>query len=119
MIETGESAPTGVAAEFDEAGANHNAKPEPAKKPENEKRRRTFWKWSGVEQRAEKDRKESGLEQLNFPAVAVPNLTNVDDRHVHRPKNGEQDCVRVTSESNQRKNEPNPRNNGKSLIGYS
>jgi hypothetical protein len=48
------------------------------------------------------------LEQLNFPAVAVPNLADVNDRHVHDPENGEDDCVGVTGENHQRKAEASP-----------
>src|ERR1700680_2188733 len=88
IIKAGEIAPARVAAQFDEAGADHDAKTEPAKKPDNEKWWRPARKWRGIEHREKKDGQEPGLEQLNFPAVAVPNLADVDDRHVHRPENG-------------------------------
>src|SRR6266702_6518935 len=70
IIKTGEVAPARVAPHFDEAGAEHDAKTEPAKKPDDEQRRPAFRKWTSIEQRAEKDRQEAGFEQLNFPAVA-------------------------------------------------
>jgi hypothetical protein len=42
IIETGEIAPTGVAPHFDEASAKHDAKTEPAKKPDHKGR------WPGL-----------------------------------------------------------------------
>src|ERR1700680_1511036 len=73
VVKAGEIAPARVAAQFDEAGADHDAKTEPAKKPDNKQRRPAFGKRTAIQQRTEKDRQEPGLEQLNFPAVAVPN----------------------------------------------
>src|SRR3982074_3078495 len=75
VVHAGEITPAFVAAKFDQTGADHDAKPEPAKKPDHEKRRPAFWERAAIEQRAKKDRQETGLEQLRFPAVAVPNLT--------------------------------------------
>ena len=49
IIKTGEIAPAWVAAHFDEAGAEHDAKTEPAKKPDDEQRRPTFRKWTSIE----------------------------------------------------------------------
>src|SRR6266404_6484687 len=95
IIEAGEIAPAWVAAHFDEAGAEHYAKTEPAKKPDNEQRWPAFWERPPIEQRAEEDRQEAGFKKLNFPTVAVPDLADVDNRHVHRPKNREDDGVRV------------------------
>src|SRR5712692_7789204 len=108
IVEASEIAPARVAAHFDEAGADHDAKAEPAKKPDDKKRRPAFRKWPAIEQRTEKDRQEPGLEQLDFPAVTVPNLADVDDRHVHDPENGQDDCVGVTGENHQRKAEASP-----------
>src|SRR5262249_39465838 len=86
IIKTCEIAPAGVAAQFDQAGTKHDAKAEPAKKPDHQDRRPGLGKRPAIEQRAKKDRQESRLEQLDFPPVAVPNLADVNDRHVHRPK---------------------------------
>src|ERR1700682_6231465 len=87
IIKAGEIAPARVAAQFDQTRADHDAKTEPAKKPDDKQRRPAFRKWPAIEQRTEKDRQEPSLEQLNFPAETVPNLADVDDRHVHHPKN--------------------------------
>src|SRR5260370_36457387 len=89
IVETGEIAPAGVAAKFDQACADHDAKPEPTEKPDNQHRRPALWKRPTIEQRTKKDGQETGFEQLNLPAVAVPDLPDVHDRHVHRPEKRE------------------------------
>src|SRR5689334_10796682 len=86
VIKTCEIAPTLVAPQFDQAGAKHDAKPQPAKKPDYQDWRPGLGEWSAIEQWTKENRQESRLEQLNFPAVAVPNLTDVNDRHVHCPQ---------------------------------
>src|SRR6266516_7263949 len=93
VVKTGQIAPAGVAPQFDQAGAKHDAKTEPPKKPDHQDRRPGLGKGPAIEQWTKKDRQESRLEQLNFPSVAVPNLADVNDRHVHRPKDRQQDCV--------------------------
>src|SRR5947207_13436067 len=55
----GQIAPALVAAHFDQAGADHDAKAEPAKKPEDQNRRSRFRKRPTIEQRTKKDREES------------------------------------------------------------
>src|SRR5712691_1846099 len=117
IIKTGEIAPARIAAEFDEAGADHDAKSEPAEEPDDEKRRAAFGEWPAIEQRTEKDGQETGLEELNFPTVAVPNLADVNDRHVHQPKEREQDGVGVSCENKQRKRETDPGEDRQSVIG--
>jgi hypothetical protein len=42
IVKAGQIAPAGVTAQFDQAGADHDPKAEPAKKPEDKKRRRGF-----------------------------------------------------------------------------
>src|SRR5712691_10303644 len=70
----GQIAPAFVASDFDQTGADHDPKTEPAKKPDHQNRRPGLWKRSPIEQRTEKDRQEASFEQLNFPTVTVPNL---------------------------------------------
>src|SRR5207302_6486640 len=82
----GEIAPARVAAQFDQTCAEHDPKSQPAKQPENQDWRPALRKRPSVEQWTKKDRQEAGLKQLNLPAVAVPDLSDVHDRHVHRPK---------------------------------
>src|SRR5437870_2645810 len=112
-----EIAPAGVAAHLDQAGADHDAKSEPAEKPDDQDRRATFWKWPRVDKRTKKNRQETGLEELDFPAVAVPNLANVDDRHVHRPEDRKQDRVRVTAEHDERESKSRPSKDRQSVVG--
>ena len=87
IIERGEIAPARVAADFDHAGAEHDPKNERAKKPDARSsgggaaRERP-----AIEQRTKKDREETGLEQLHFPAVAIPILPDVNERHVEQPR---------------------------------
>ena len=79
IIKTGQIAPTWIAAQLDQAGTNHDAKTQPAKKPDHEQRRTASREWATVEQWAKKDRQEPGLEQLCLPTIAVPNLPDVND----------------------------------------
>ena len=79
IIKTGEIAPAWIAAHFDKTRTDHDAEAKPAEKPDNKERRGSFGERPAIEQRAKEDRQKTGFEQLNFPAVAVPNLTDVDD----------------------------------------
>src|SRR6266576_6366384 len=83
IVETRQIAPAGVAPQFDQAGAKHDAKTEPPEKPDHQDRRPGLGKGPAIEQWTKKDRQESRLEQLNFPSVAVPNLADVNNLHVH------------------------------------
>src|SRR6516164_7050121 len=67
IVETSEIAPARVAAQFDQACADHDAKSDPPKKPDNQDRRPALWKRPTIEQRTKKDGQETGFEQLNFP----------------------------------------------------
>src|SRR2546428_14021580 len=78
-----EIAPAGVAAHLDQAGADHDAKSEPAEKPDDQDRRATFWKRPRGGKRTKKKPQKTGLEELGFPALAAPKLAQVEDRHVH------------------------------------
>src|SRR5436189_254754 len=54
-----------------------------------------------------------------FPTVAVPNLANVHDRHVHRPENREEDGVGVASENNKRQTKTEPCKDRQRVVGDS
>src|SRR4030095_1024273 len=75
IVKAGKIAPAWVAPEFDQARTNHDAKNKTSKKPDNENGRPAFRKRASIEQRAKKDRQEASLEQLNLPAVTVPDLS--------------------------------------------
>src|SRR6266403_1664082 len=116
IVKAGEIAPAGVTAQFDQTGADHDAKAEPAKKPDDKKRRRGFWEWPRVKYRAKKDRQEPRLKQLSFPTVTIPNLADVYDRHVHRPENCENYGVGVAGKNKERQRKPRPRKDRQSVI---
>ncbi len=86
IIKTGEIAPAGVAAQFDQAGAKHDPKAKPAKKPDHQNRRPGLWKRPAVEQWTKKNRQEPRLEQLDFPAVAVPDPGRCEQSTCTSPK---------------------------------
>src|SRR4029077_3599509 len=83
IVKAGKIPPAWVAAEFDQARTNHDAKAKPSKKPDNENCRPALGKGPSIKNRAKKNRQETGLEELNLPAVTVPDLSNVHDRHVY------------------------------------
>src|SRR5438046_4501502 len=108
VIEAGQVAPARVAADFDEAGAEHDPEDEPAKKPNDDRGGRAFWKWPGIEQGAEKCGQETGLEQLNFPAVSIPVLADMDEGHVEGPENRHQGSVGKAQQHNGRESNAEP-----------
>src|SRR5256714_15408322 len=101
IIKTCEIAPARIATQLDQTGPDHDAKTEPAKKPDHEERWPAFRKRAAIEQRTKKDRQEAGLQQLRFPTVSVPDLADVNDRHVHRPQDRHHDRVCVAAKNNQ------------------
>src|SRR4029450_539861 len=111
IAKAGYLAPAAVAAQFDQACTDHDAKPKPPKEPDNKNRRPAFGERPSIQQWAKKDRQKAGLEKLNLPPVTVPDLPDVHDRHVHHPKHGKQNCVGVAAKNNQRQTETNPREN--------
>src|SRR5262249_1188023 len=101
IIKASEIAPAGIAAQLDQAGANHDAEAEPAKQPHHQNWRPAFRKWPPIEQRTKENGEKTGFEQLRLPTVAVPNLPDMNDRHVHGPENGEENCICVSAKDNQ------------------
>src|SRR5207247_11094218 len=89
IVERGEIAPALVTADLDHAGAEHDSKNEGAEKPDDDERRRSPRKGPRIEQWTKKDCEEAGFEKLRFPAVAVPILADVHERHVEKPEERE------------------------------
>src|SRR6266487_1969741 len=58
----------------------------------------------------------NGFQQLDFPAVAVPDLADVDDRHVHRPENRENNRVGIAEQNNERQTEACPCKDRQRLV---
>src|SRR6476660_6746086 len=108
IIKAGKIAPARIAAQLDQPCSNHDAKTKPAKKPDYEERWPAFREWPTIEQWTKENREKAGLEQLCFPSVAIPNLPDVNDGHIHRPENGEDDRVGVTAENTERYSETKP-----------
>ncbi len=70
-----------------------------------------------VEKRTEKDGKEAGLEQLHLPAVAVPVLSDVHERHVENPEHAEKKRVGIAAEHDAGKREANPGRRDQRAVG--
>src|SRR5262249_26647217 len=119
IVKAGEVAPARIAAQFDQTRADHDAKPKPSKKPNNENRWGTLGKRSSIEQRTKKDRQEASFEQLNLPPITVPNLSNMDNGHVHRPKHREQNRVGVAAQNDQRQGKAHPGEDRQCIVGNS
>src|SRR5438552_18213596 len=117
VIEAGQVPPARVAADFDEAGADHDPEDKPAKKPNDDRGRRAFWKGPGIEHGAEKYGQEPGLKQLNFPAVSIPVLTDMDEGHVERPENRHQGRVGKAEQYNGRESNAKPGSASQERIG--
>src|ERR1044071_2989478 len=117
IIESSKIAPGGIAANLDQARAEHDAETEEAKKPDDDAGCLAAGEWAWVEQRTKKDGKETGLEQLKLPTVAVPLPTQVDERHVDGPQDREQNGVGVTSYDYAGKRESDPSGRNQHGIG--
>src|SRR2546430_14185425 len=76
----GQVAPTFVAADFDQTGADHDPKTEPAKKPDHQDRRAALLKRPAINQRTEEKCEKTRLQKMDFPNLTVPKTTQVEDR---------------------------------------
>src|SRR6476620_8827245 len=117
IVERAEIAPALVATDFDHAGAKHDSKNQCAKKPDDDEWRRPPRERPPIEQRAKKDGEKAGVEQLHFPALAVPFLPDVDEGHVENPEQSEQNRIGVSAHHDARKRHSNPRSDEQSRIG--
>ena len=81
----GQVAPAFVPADLDQARPEHYPEDEPAQEPDDRDRRLPLGEGPRIIDRAQEDGEKSGLQQLEFPTVAVPVLADVDDREVQRP----------------------------------
>ena len=117
VVEGGEITPAGVAAQLDQARAEHDAEDQPAEQPEDRRRRWPSRERARVEQRDEEDREDARLEQLDLPAVSVPVLADLDEGQVQSPEQGEQDRVREAREQEQREPDAEPRQDDERVIG--
>ena len=86
-------------------------------KHDDRHRRRASGKRAQIQQRAEEDREKSGFEKLDLPAVSIPVLPDVDERHVKKPKHSEQQRIRIARDHDARKRESDPRRGQQSGVG--
>src|SRR5437762_1415889 len=87
IVETSEIAPAGVAAQFDQACAKHDAKTEPPKKPDHQDRRPGLGKGPAIEQWTKKD-PETYRRFANRVAFE-PSLENARPALTHSRQTGE------------------------------
>ena len=117
IIERGQIAPALVAADLDHSRAEHDSENKRAKKPDDDERRRAARERPAVEQRTEKNGEETGLEELHFPAVAVPFLADVHERHVENPEESEEKRVGVTAGHHAGERETDPGRDDQRGVG--
>src|SRR4249920_3642754 len=101
--------PNDIASDFDHACPQHDSKDQAAKKDDDIKWWCTFWKGTHIKQGAKKNREKSCFQHLNFPAVAVPILSGMYERHIKYPEYGENNCICISGKHYQRQQEANPR----------
>src|SRR5262245_36576779 len=112
--EAGEVAPAGVAPDLDQPRAEHDPDDQPPQADDDRKGRRPARERPRIEEGTEEDREETGLEELDLPAVAVPDLSDVDEREVEDPERGEEEGVREAREDGNRQADADP---GEGLEG--
>src|SRR5207247_10242737 len=78
IIEACQVAPAGVAANFNQPCPKHDAKSQPAKQPNDQRRRRPAWKGPSVQQWTQKDGQKPRFQTLHFPTIRKPVLPNLD-----------------------------------------
>jgi hypothetical protein len=92
VVETGQIAPAGVAAQLDQAGAEHQAEQRPAVDPVQQGR----WRRDA---RAGEHREEPDLDEQRFPAEAVPCLAGVDERQIQHVQSRPHRCSRQRADA--------------------
>src|SRR5207248_7963119 len=100
--------PAGVSANLDEPRAEHDPEDEPSEQPDDSRRWRQTRERARIEERAEEDREEAGLQELDLPAVAMPVLPDVHEGEVERPEDGHEERVREAGQYHEREAGPEP-----------
>lgn len=116
-VEAGEVAPAGIPAQLDQPRAEVDAEREPAQEPEHENRWRSRRERPRIEERNEEDREEAGFAELDLPAVAVPQLPDMDEREIECPEEEEQDAVREAEEQREREHDARPCESEERTVG--
>ena len=112
VLEAGEVAPAGVAAQLDEPGADLDAEQEPANEQQDEPRR-------GGVGGAEEGDEDAGLEQQRLPPERIPDTADLDEGEVDHPQQQEGDHrqppragLRDAEQQQDRHAHPDPRQRG-------
>src|SRR5947208_5914377 len=85
IVKRGAVFPYFISADLDEARSKHDPEYQPAKQNNDWHWSGTFWKRTHVDKRAKEDSQEAGFEQLNFPAIAIPFLPDMNKGHIKKP----------------------------------
>ncbi|MCY1004975.1 hypothetical protein OV079_05190 [Nannocystis pusilla] len=117
-LETGELGPARVAAQLDEARAEHDAEGEPAQQDDGD----VGWRAIAGERQEARERAEEGaqerrLEQLNLPAERVPAAADVDDREVEGPQDDEEKRVLAAEQEGDREDEADEADSPQGCVG--
>src|SRR5262249_10283732 len=100
--EAREVRPTRIVPNLDEAGAQHDAHDEPAKRPNDYRGGRRIGKRSDAPRRAKERREDAGLEDLDLPTERREILAEVRDRRIKDPHREEHEAVRHAGEDRER-----------------
>ena len=110
VIEARQIAPAGIAAQLDQARAEHHAEFHPAQ----DQKGKHVGRGCAL---AQKDRAEPGLEQHGFPTISVEDLPHIHERDVERPQRGpngrgdaKAEAAGKAGERHQRERDAAPRN---------
>src|SRR5262245_44614184 len=117
IVERSQITPTLVAPDLDHPGAEHDPENKRAKKPDDDERRRATRERPAIEERTKKNGDEAGFEELHFPAVAIPILAHMDERHVKNPEEGKEQRVRVAASDDAGEDETKPGGDDKRVVG--
>src|SRR5712672_3054646 len=100
VVECSSIAPYIIATNLDQACAKHDAEDQPAKQSDDRHRWCALGKRAHVEEGTKEDCKKSGFEYLNFPAISIPVLPDMNERHIEKPKNNKQQRIREACQYN-------------------
>jgi hypothetical protein len=116
-VEAGQVGPARVAADLDEARAEHDPEREPPHQHDRRHGRRARGERARIPRVRERGGEQRGLEDLDLPAEAEPELAEPDVRAVDRPQREERWQVRVAEREREREREPGVRPPGERAVG--
>src|SRR3954470_23344456 len=116
IIKCGCIPPNFIAANFYQAGADHDPENEPSEQYNDNKGWRPFWKRSNVQQRTKKDCQKTCFKKLNFPSVAIPILPDMNEGHIEKPKDCQQDCICKARQQHTGKCKADPRSSQENPV---